>query len=573
MPISRIGASPMPIAQVPTVTTGQHFNKRVTLLVLAVLGAALFIYLARSLYNRITMTAEDLFAAGEAIAKNGDFENAIESFSAALKIALPESEIYVKILFHRAQAFSELGDHGKAIKDYTRILACKSKIDDACKEVVLFNRGASSFNLDAYDEAIEDFTQALAINSSNIELRAEIFELRGSAYFAKGDHETAIQDFTTVLERPLSKATIRAKFRRGICYEKAMKFDLALKDYTEVLECGLALDYKASVLYCRGKLHSSLDHLNEAFEDFSTALECNYEDKDLLAKILHARALAYERQEKIEEAIVDLTRALNHDPDNEDDLLAQILYDRARFYEDQGDHQKALDDLTAALNNDLTDQNLHAQILSLRGSVNRKLDKNDAAIEDFTAVLECEPDLNLYAQTLYDRAFVYEIKSEHQKAHDDLAAALERNQPDSDLLAKILSLRASIHRKLGKHDAAIADYTLALNCNPDSDLRVSILLKRGIAYREHSDHALAIADFTEGLKDCSSDDSRAVVLYFRAFSQHSLGHKDEALEDLKAAQECKSSAEDLNKEIEAKIAEIHSSAGWRSWFPKVPFFS
>jgi tetratricopeptide (TPR) repeat protein len=86
----------------------------------------------------------------------------------------------------RGLLFASRGDYDNAIEDYTAALRINPDYATA-----YYNRGATYANKGMYDRAIEDYTAALRIDPDY----ASAYINRASAYFGKGMHDQGMEDF------------------------------------------------------------------------------------------------------------------------------------------------------------------------------------------------------------------------------------------------------------------------------------------------------------------------------------------------------------------------------------------
>ena len=93
-------------------------------------------------------------------------------------------------LYNRGVARSETGDYDRAIEDYTAALRIRP---DAYK--ALSNRGGAWYKKGDYDRAIEDYTAVLGIEPDDYQALTN----RGVAWGRKGDYDRAISDYTAAL--------------------------------------------------------------------------------------------------------------------------------------------------------------------------------------------------------------------------------------------------------------------------------------------------------------------------------------------------------------------------------------
>jgi serine/threonine-protein kinase len=92
-----------------------------------------------------------------------------------------------------------------------------------------------------------------------------------------------------------------------------------------------------------------------------------------------------------------------------------------------------------------------------------------------------------------------------------------------------LSRRASAHWALRDLDAALADYTLAVELDGEW---VWVRNGRGLVYHDRKDYEAALTDFTESLK---IDPTHAATYEYRAETLYKLGRLTDALADLNEA--------------------------------------
>jgi tetratricopeptide (TPR) repeat protein len=115
----------------------------------------------------------------------------------------------------------------------------------------------------------------------------------------------------------------------------------AIEDYTK----GLSFDKikpknKAEMLINRGAAYASMNKFTEAVEDLSKGIELDPENKNGYFN----RSLVYFSTNQYEKAIVDYTAYLKYDPQN-----ANVWYERGMLKRSLGQHQEAISDLTNAI--------------------------------------------------------------------------------------------------------------------------------------------------------------------------------------------------------------------------------
>ena len=119
-----------------------------------------------------------------------------------------------------------------------------------------------------------------------------------------------------------------------------------------------------------------------------------------------------------------------------------------------------------------------------RGGAYYEQDNLELAIEDFTRAIELNPDND---QAYYNRGVVHHKQGNLDQAIEDYTRAIELN-PDND---QAYNNRGDVHQKQGNLDQAIEDHTRAIELNPDNDQAYE---NRGEAHQLQGNNDLAEAD-------------------------------------------------------------------------------
>lgn len=155
----------------------------------------------------------------------------------------------------------ERGDYEDAISSYTRAIKIKPDYAEA-----YVNRGNAYLRQQMYDEARADFDKAI---SSKMDF-AEAYNGRGLANLtgAEGDDiNGAIAYFNKAIE--LKSDYAEAYFNRGVAYHREQNNDRAFTDLTRAIE--LKSDY-AEAYYERGLIYSEAGRFTIAAEEYQTAI-------------------------------------------------------------------------------------------------------------------------------------------------------------------------------------------------------------------------------------------------------------------------------------------------------------
>lgn len=172
-------------------------------------------------------------------------------------------------------------------------------------------RGVVYFKLKQFTEAINDFSASLSEEATDIQL----YYYRGMCFESlQGQELRAIQDYTSALK--LRPDFVEALQRRAYLFERAENYELALKDYTELLE----LRPQGSFYFARGNLYRLLREENKALEDYHQAIQHAPEN----LRYYNQRAIFYFSINQYEEAIRDWKHILLQDPQQAPTLTKMI---------------------------------------------------------------------------------------------------------------------------------------------------------------------------------------------------------------------------------------------------------
>ena len=115
-----------------------------------------------------------------------------------------------------------------------------------------------------------------------------------------------------------------------------------------------------------GQLDDTLRMLDEVRRTVGPAYETEYHN---------LRGNAYLAMGRIDEALSDLTRAIELDPDN-----SSVIANRGETYRSIGRHDEALSDLTRAIELDPD----NSSVIANRGETYRSIGRHDEALSDLT---------------------------------------------------------------------------------------------------------------------------------------------------------------------------------------------
>lgn len=303
-----------------------------------------------------------------------------------------------------------------------------------------------------------------------------------------------------------------------------------------------AIEYRG-----RARTFVSLDRFDDALTDIERALDSDPDN----AEIFYERGLIYEQKGNFDKALADFSHAIELDRFNDDAYAA-----RGNIYRKLRQYELALNDLQRALEIDPESVLAHAH----RGNTYSDVGRTEEAIEEFDMAIQLAPSkaifyfnrgsalMNLerfeeairdYTRCIEDnfgesssythRAAAYFGLDRYEEAMEDIARAFEVNP--NDPFAHLL--RGDIHTARQQYETAINDYSVAIEYgyHPMS----AAYLKRGIVYAEgKNDYLSSIADLNRAI---TLNPQLDIAYGARAEAQNQLGNYREALADITKAME------------------------------------
>ena len=470
---------------------------------------------ATAAQNKSASPAEKLFSDGlKCEAK--DYDCQVSNYTKAINLGLATKAVFQK----RAVAFNGREEYDRAIGDLTKAIELdlndangfkerakaymgmkrtyenlqaaikdlSSSIDLEPKDVEAYNlRGSAYLSAGMTEKATADLDKALSIAPAN----ADTLITRGDAYLRTRDLDKAIETYSKAIE--LKPDSIGAYNGRSRAYLQQKKTDLALADINKVVQIDpkqvSALDSLAELMIKQKKydeaiaIYSKLVDLNpksslylekrgftylyvqkyeETIRDTTKALELN----PASAKAFDTRCGAYFTLKEMDKAADDCDRAIALDPKVE----SAYIYRATLAYSKTNDLEEYKRQLASYYSNVLASVNQKIQRdgptyedLVRRGGVHGGLENYTAAIADFTAAIQLEPDST---DGYTYRAMYYMITKNYPAALGDYNALI-RLRPES---ADGYSSRAGIYSLMQNKSAAEADYLKAIDLEPKKEI-------------------------------------------------------------------------------------------------------
>ncbi len=210
------------------------------------------------------------------------------------------------------------------------------------------------------------------------------------------------------------------------------------------------------------------------------------------------RGLAYYRQGKFAQALLDFNKAIYINPD-----FAEGYNNRSVLYALKGNFIQALSDSNKAIKLDPH----YADAYYNRGNTYNNHHDFNRAMSDYSKAIEISPD---FAGAYYNRASVYESQGDFVQAISDYSKAIEINPA----FAMAYYNRGIIYVKQENLTKAISDYTKAVDINPNY---AGAYNNRGFIYGLQGDLVRAMSDFNKVIEiepdNAEAYNNRANIYY------------------------------------------------------------
>ena len=188
---------------------------------------------------------------------------------------------------------------------------------------------------------------------------------------------------------------------------------------------------------------------------------CASENKKF-ADEYYEQGLAFYDNMEYDRSIDDFTKALEINPKDKENH--KVYYMRGRSYLENRQYDQAINDFTKALEIcPVEDKATKFLILESRGNSYQALNKNDAAIKDFSDAINLNALHKNIKYVYHNRGWVWQAKEDYEKAIKDYSAAIAIDSA----FAPAYYGRASAYYKSGNLPRAIEDAKEALQLAPE----------------------------------------------------------------------------------------------------------
>jgi tetratricopeptide (TPR) repeat protein len=286
----------------------------------------LFLLLVSSTTVVRAQSGKQYFKAGEDFSRAMNLIDAIEQFSKAIELD-PDLE---KAYINRADAYSRIGEHEKAARDYDRALVFDQK-------------------------------------------EAELYYFSGKEWHLYGDNELAMEKLSMAID--MKGNFLEAYQLRSVVYMELEKYDLALEDCARCLK----LEEDEMAYYNIAQVYEKLEMYDDAEDAYKRSIN---ENRRIVETHFAFAKLLYERG-KYTEANMSIEQALQLEPSHLEGILLQSLILSA-----QGSYPKASEVLSMA-SVEYPDE---SRIFLYRGDINSLMNQPSYAIVDYGKAIELNPD-------------------------------------------------------------------------------------------------------------------------------------------------------------------------------------
>ena len=273
--------------------------------------------------------------------------------------------------------------HGRPLRLLARFLRAWFPVTELKSKLIGNSNGRVSDYCKLAIESGDGFKGTLAMT-----LCSEI-----DSKISDGDFETAerlikelvFADPSSAKSASIEQAT--ARLRRGVKYHQQGDFELALSDYSAVVEMfGAPVDQKAWAVFNRGIVRGQMGDIELALSDYSSVLELPDASIEQKAWALVNRGFRYGQQGNIERALSDYSAVVEM-LDAPLDQKIKALVNRGVTYGQQGDVKRELSDYSTVVEMSEATVDQRAWALINRGIANWRTRHFKESEADFEAVL------------------------------------------------------------------------------------------------------------------------------------------------------------------------------------------
>ncbi len=195
----------------------------------------------------------------------GNWEEAVSAYSQAIAVEPSDSAAYVG----RAKAHYMLGEHEKAVKDYTNAIEIRET------PRLYMKRGHVLLQLSRFAQADQDYHRAISLGSSS----STAYEGMGEAHRLQGEFDEAIRNYTVAIG-PNDDGWWAAYYFRGLSYFQLRQFQRALEDFHHVI---VLQPHSGHAYFARGVTRWLGGQCSAALDDFQAFVALS-DDEEAFAR-------------------------------------------------------------------------------------------------------------------------------------------------------------------------------------------------------------------------------------------------------------------------------------------------
>lgn len=433
------------------------------------------------------------FQRGLACYRRGEFDKAVEHFTAALAVDPDNAEAYA----FRADTNRLRCDYQQAVADYTQALRLRPTYAQAyihrslvyqlqgnaeaaledCSAALVHDpenaaayqqRGRLHANRGNWEEAMTDLSRSIAIDPRSM----WTYYHRGRVHIARGTYDDAVADLSQVLRR--NPNHVLAFVERGRAFLLKGIYDRTVKDETAAL--GLHPE-NVEAYTLRGDAYRLQGEAVRAIADYSRAVRLDPERAD----VFRNRGLLYRLSEQLEQALADLEQAVRLGPSDPENY-----YERGQVLIATNEFGRAVADFSAAVERDTR----HTRALLSRALTFARLGRSAEVHQDCTRALEIDPTL---AAAYYLSGSTYLATGHFAQAMMTLSRAIAADGS----FPLSYSERGLACLSLGNHEQAVSDFNQAIHLDGQNALAYA---NRGLARMVRGESGPAAEDFSHALR-------------------------------------------------------------------------
>jgi len=244
------------------------------------------------------LSALDWFEKGNILANSGNFRDAFEALSNAIK----SDPLYAQAYALRGYVNSVINNSKKALADYSKAISLKPDYDG-----VYYFRGRLYLQL-SYDQAKEEFVAKVMKMDSKTRNETSEKMLNNFKYSVDNPNfQQGMRDLDKAIE--LNPNNVDVFVARGAAYCSIGEYKKGLNDYDRAIKID---PQNVEIYLARGEAYSSIGNNKQAINDYDKALEIDPKD----ARIYSFRGYHFAKNGSFEKGVDNIEKAIELDPQN-----------------------------------------------------------------------------------------------------------------------------------------------------------------------------------------------------------------------------------------------------------------